>query len=81
MVAIDGCQVGCAKAILEQAQVPLKNYIVLTQEGIEKNKHLKLSRSDIDRVKSAVKKAIGGPPSAPGDSGAPVQSRCSCRSN
>lgn len=23
MVAIDGCQVGCARAILEQAQVPL----------------------------------------------------------
>jgi len=29
MVAIDGCPVGCAKAILEQANVPLKNYIVV----------------------------------------------------
>jgi uncharacterized metal-binding protein len=26
MVAIDGCQVGCAKAILENAQVPMKNH-------------------------------------------------------
>lgn len=34
MVAIDGCQVGCARAILEQAQVPLKNYVVLTDLGI-----------------------------------------------
>jgi len=29
-VAIDGCQVGCAKAILNQAQVPLNHYVVLT---------------------------------------------------
>ncbi|WP_372682886.1 putative zinc-binding protein [Desulfosarcina sp.] len=71
MVAIDGCQVGCAKAILEQAQVPLKNYIVLTEAGIEKNKNFTLNRSDIDRAKSAVKKATGRPSSTSEGSGAP----------
>lgn len=55
MVAIDGCQVGWAKAILEQAQVPLMYYLVLTEEGIEKNKNFSLERADIDRVKAAVK--------------------------
>lgn len=35
MVAIDGCPVGCAKAILEQAQVTLKNHLVITELGIE----------------------------------------------
>ncbi|WP_246804895.1 putative zinc-binding protein [Desulfosarcina cetonica] len=55
MVAIDGCQIGCAKAILERAQVPLKNYVVLTDQGIEKSKNLALERTDIDRVKAAVK--------------------------
>ena len=58
MVAIDGCQVGCAKAILNQAQMPLKHYLVLTEEGIEKNKNLHLERSDIDRVKAAVKRVV-----------------------
>jgi uncharacterized metal-binding protein len=81
MVAIDGCQVGCAKAILEQAQVPLKNYIVLTDEGIEKNKNFKLNRSDINRVKLAVKKVMDGPSFASKDSDAPVQCGCSCGSN
>jgi len=60
MVAIDGCQVGCIKAILEHVQVPLKRYLVLTDEGIEKNKRLKLNRAEIDRVKAAIKTAVGG---------------------
>ena len=55
MVAIDGCQVGCAKAILENAQVPMKHYLVITDEGIEINKNFNLERADIDCVKAAVK--------------------------
>jgi uncharacterized metal-binding protein len=58
MVTIDGCQVGCAKAILEQAEVPLKHYLVLTEEGIEKNKNFKLERANIDAVKEAVKRVV-----------------------
>ena len=38
MVAIDGCSLGCAKAILEHAEIPIKSYLVLTDLGIEKNK-------------------------------------------
>ena len=61
MVAIDGCQVGCAKAILELAQVPLRQYVVITDEGIEKNKDFNLQRADIDRVKypTAAEKQAG----------------------
>jgi uncharacterized metal-binding protein len=58
MVAIDGCQVGCAKAILKQAEVPLKHYLVLTDEGIEKNKNFKLEKADIEKVKTAVKRVV-----------------------
>lgn len=58
MVAIDGCQVACAKAILEQAQVPLNSYVVITDDGIEKNKNFNLQRADIDQVKAAVKRAV-----------------------
>lgn len=57
MVALDGCSVGCAKAILEQASVPLKSYIVVTELGIEKNKDFKLKEKDIRKVKEAVKTA------------------------
>ena len=57
MVAIDGCAVGCAKAILEQAEVPLKAYLVLTDLEIEKNKNFNLKREEVEKVKAAVKEA------------------------
>jgi uncharacterized metal-binding protein len=55
MAAIDGCPTGCAKAILEKAEVPIRNYLVLTELGLEKNKNFQLNREEIDRVKIAVK--------------------------
>ncbi len=57
MVVVDGCSLACAKACLDQAQVPVKNYVVLTDLGIEKNKDFDLKREEIDRVKQAVKAA------------------------
>ena len=60
MVAIDGCEVGCAKATLEKADVPLRHYLVLTDLGIEKNKDFALDRAEIDKVKIAVKDVVGG---------------------
>ena len=75
MVAIDGCQVACAKAILEQTQVPLNGYVVITDEGIEKNKNLNLQRDEIDGIKAAVKRAV----SAAGPSGGEtLSSSCDC---
>ena len=58
MIVIDGCSVGCAKATLEKADVPLKAYLVLTDLGIEKNKDLNLKPEQIAEVKAAVKKAL-----------------------
>lgn len=59
MVAIDGCAVGCARVILEHAEIPLKSYLVITELGIEKNKDFSLKAEEIARVKEAVKKACG----------------------
>jgi len=55
MVAIDGCEVGCAKAILEHAEIPTKNYLVLTALGIEKNKDFNLKAEDIRKIKNEVR--------------------------
>ena len=65
MVTIDGCSVGCAKAILEQAKVPVKNYIVVTELGIEKNKDFNLKSEDIQTVKNAMQAACARKTSAP----------------
>lgn len=59
MIAIDGCSVGCAKAMLEHAEVSLKKYLVVTDLGIEKNKNFDLIRDEIDRIKDAVRETVG----------------------
>jgi uncharacterized metal-binding protein len=55
MVAVDGCSVGCARAILAQAEVPSKNYLVVTDLGIEKNKDFNLQNEDVAKVKLAIR--------------------------
>lgn len=76
MVAIDGCPVGCAKAILENVQVPMKHYLVITDESIEKNKNFNLQRADIDRVKAAVKRVVSQ--SSPTEE-VPFPAGCGCK--
>ena len=77
MVVIDGCSVGCGRAILKQANVQLTHYLVLTDEGIEKNKNFNLEQADIDWVKEAVKRTVNGNP--PVNSG-PTETGCACGS-
>jgi uncharacterized metal-binding protein len=60
LVAIDGCPVGCTRMTLEHAEVPVKNYLVVTEQGVEKGKDLNLKREDIDKVKTAVKSEVSG---------------------
>ena len=57
MVAIDGCEVGCAKAILEHAEISFQNYVMITDLGINKNKDFNLNEDDIRTVKDAVRSA------------------------
>jgi uncharacterized metal-binding protein len=76
-MAIDGCDIGWAKAILDHADVPIKNYLVLTGLGIEKNKDFNLKREGIDTVKETVKKLFGEPQSAQTSAGLSTASCCS----
>lgn len=54
LVVIDGCEVGCAKAMLAHLDIPIARYVVLTTDlGMKKNKELQLHRQDIEKVKTA----------------------------
>ena len=55
MVVIDGCSVGCAKACLQNADVPFQKYLVLTDLDLEKNKDFNLKRDELDRVKQSIR--------------------------
>ena len=59
MVAIDGCSLSCARAVLENAEIPLRNYLVVTDLGIEKNKDFNLIKEEIQKVKEAIKEVCG----------------------
>jgi uncharacterized metal-binding protein len=58
MVVIDGCSLGCAKASLEQGEVPMNTYLVLTDLGIEKNKDLIPKPEEVQKVKDPVQEAL-----------------------
>ena len=71
MVAVDGCDLACARATLEDAGVRLKNHLVVTELGIEKNKDLNLKKDDVDSVKQAVRLSFDQPlsPHVPASNG------------
>lgn len=60
MVVLDGCEVGCAKAIFKKAGAPLRGHVVLTDLGIAKNKDFNLKREELDKVKAAARQASQG---------------------
>ncbi len=60
LVVMDGCEVGCAKAIFQEAGLPLRGYLVLTDLGIAKNKNFILKKDELDQVKEAARKAADG---------------------
>ncbi|OGP97695.1 MAG: zinc-binding protein [Deltaproteobacteria bacterium RBG_19FT_COMBO_46_9] len=61
MIVVDGCDIGCAKATLDRAGIPLKDYLVVTSLGIEKNKDFDLKYNEVQKVKGEIKEIFGGP--------------------
>lgn len=55
LIVLDGCALGCAKAIMERAGLPLGQYLVATDLGIEKVKDTQLlvRQEDVDKLKAA----------------------------
>lgn len=58
-VVIDGCPVSCAKKIFEHAEIPISEYIVVTELDIKKNPNLDPEEKDIERVCCEVKNRLG----------------------
>ncbi len=55
VIAIDGCKIGCTRAVLEHTGVPLKSYLVVTDLGIDKNHDFNLKEKEVALVKKAVR--------------------------
>jgi len=77
MLVIDGCEIGCPKAILKHTDVPVKNYFVLTELGIQKNKDFNLKTEDVRKIKEAIMNSCGQSPCAENDVQKTTTSCCS----
>lgn len=57
VIVLDGCPLGCARAIVDQAGVRAARYVLVTDLGIEKVKdaQLLLRPEDVERVKQAAR--------------------------
>jgi len=62
LVAIDGCQVACAKKAVEHAGLVVTDWVCVTDEGIEKNHEFKLSPKDINLISRRIREHLAKPP-------------------
>lgn len=62
VIGIDGCPVACTKKNLEHAEVPMTDYVVVTELGFKKQPHDGIVNQDaVKAVKDEIKKRIGAP--------------------
>jgi len=61
LVALDGCQVACAKKTIEHAGLRVTDWICVTEEGIEKNHQFKLAPEDINLIARRTKELLSRP--------------------
>jgi uncharacterized metal-binding protein len=66
VVGIDGCPVACTKKALEHADVPMTDYIVVTDLGFKKQPHDGILDAEaVARVKDAVKRRLDADSAGP----------------
>ena len=61
IVALDGCQVACAKKTIEHAGLPVTDWVCVTEDGIEKNHQLKVAPEEIDLIARRIKESLAKP--------------------
>ncbi len=60
VVGIDGCPVACTKKALEHAEVPMTDYVVVTELGFKKQPHDGVvDKEAVTKVKDEIKKFLG----------------------
>lgn len=59
VVGIDGCPIACTKKTLEHAEVPITDYVMVTQLGFKKQPYSgSVDRAAVEAVKAEVKKLL-----------------------
>ncbi|MDD5703815.1 MAG: putative zinc-binding protein [Dehalococcoidales bacterium] len=61
LVALDGCQVACARKTIEHTGLAVTDWICVTDEGISKSHNLLLEQTDIDFITQRAKESLAKP--------------------
>ncbi len=61
ILALDGCQVACAKKTIEHAGLTVTDWICVTEEGISKSHRLLLEEEDIELIAQRAKELLAKP--------------------
>ena len=61
IVALDGCQVACAKKAIEHAGLTVTDWICVTDEGISKNHEFMMDLDDIELIEKRTKESLAKP--------------------
>jgi len=61
IVALDGCQVACAKKTIEHAGLTVTDWICVTDEGISKSHNLLLNQEEIELITRRTKGSLARP--------------------
>ncbi len=61
LVAIDGCQVACAKKTIEHAGLKVTDWICVTDEGISKSHNFLLEQVDIELITQKARESLSKP--------------------
>ena len=62
IVALDGCQVACAKKTIEHAGLTVTDWICVTEEGISKSHRLLMDEEEIELITQRTKELLASPP-------------------
>ena len=61
LVALDGCQVACAKKAIEHAGLKVTDWICVTEEGVAKTHEFNLASEDIELIARRTKESLAKP--------------------
>ncbi len=61
LVALDGCQVACARKAIEHAGLKVTDWICVTEEGVAKNHQFKLAPEEIELIVRKTKESLTRP--------------------
>jgi len=61
IVALDGCQVACAKKAIKHAGLTLTDWICVTQEGINKSHEFIMDFEEIELIAQRTKESLAKP--------------------